>query len=142
MQYVLPAEVRPISKICRSGKMKRNRTNYTEEQLSEMDKCFKNTRFLTRPSRIEMAKRLGIKEYQVSKWFQNIRVEAKRMNGARREIEKNSIQRNKQNYADLCAELMKYPYQYEAVPQIPKTSYTQEIDQHYSSIEWDNGFHC
>lgn len=61
-----------------TGRPKRNRTNFTSEQLIQLENYFKNTRYLSRPNRIEMAKRLNLNERQVKIWFQNRRMKEKR----------------------------------------------------------------
>lgn len=73
-----PVDVQKPVVLGRSGKPKRNRTNFTSDQLSELENFFKNTRYLTRPIRIEMAKKLNLNERQVKIWFQNRRMKEKR----------------------------------------------------------------
>lgn len=71
-------QVKSTVKLGRTGRPKRIRTNYTSDQLSELENYFKNTRYLNRPNRIEMAKKLNLNERQVKIWFQNRRMKEKR----------------------------------------------------------------
>lgn len=77
-QVVYQAE--PPVVLGRTGRPKRIRTNFTGDQLSEMENFFKKNRYLTRTNRIEMAKKLGLKERQVKIWFQNRRMKEKKEN--------------------------------------------------------------
>lgn len=61
-----------------SGKPKRNRTNFTPEQLTSLENHFFKTPYLNRAKRIQISKELNLQERQVKIWFQNRRMKLKR----------------------------------------------------------------
>ncbi|XP_057332152.1 homeobox protein Hox-B3-like [Microplitis mediator] len=62
---------------------KRNRTTYTEEQLSELQRIFCENNYPCREARIETGFRLGLTEQQVKVWFQNYRMKVKKTTGSK-----------------------------------------------------------
>ena len=61
-----------------SGRRRKTRTVFTQEQTSRLEACFNSHKYLCLADRMSLARELNLNEAQIKTWFQNRRTKLKK----------------------------------------------------------------
>ncbi|XP_078712396.1 homeobox protein BarH-like 1b [Lampetra fluviatilis] len=75
----MPAVTPPFPRDRCAKRLRRNRTVFTESQLTCLETKFEKQKYLSTPDRIDLAGCLGLTQLQVKTWYQNRRMKWKKI---------------------------------------------------------------